>query len=111
VSKYMRFLFLVGMPLFLLTACPPTPVPPPVDADASTSDASVGDGKNDVYGAACGNLARLGCPEGQDTLCHDKLRQVVEADLTHVDLNCVIDSKSAEDVRKCGSTFSCGMTK
>jgi len=84
-----------------LSACPPSPVTPPRDADADVvmPDASAAD-----LAAACDNLATLGCDEGvrdAGAPCLVVLTHVQTTRITSIDVACAAAAHSKEEARRC----------
>lgn len=74
----------------------PTPVPVPDAGAAGAPPAPPPTAEQ----AACDNLARVGCPEGEDPLCVAVLTR--GETLTKVPLACLAGAKSAAAVQACG---------
>jgi hypothetical protein len=89
---------------FVVAGCPPTPNPPPNDADASQPapqyDADPGDASLAAL-RACANLKMLGCQEGQKERCGETVDRVLETKITPFDIECVASAPNVEAVRKC----------
>jgi hypothetical protein len=75
--------------LFLLAfaGCVTTPSPPP----------------GDECQAACANLLKLACPEGQDSSCVEVCQQAQATRLTDLKPTCLARAKDRVAVRLCGS--------
>lgn len=88
----------------LLAAQCNTPAPSPVTAPIPSPDAGHEDASATVTvsaeQAACENLARVGCPEGQDPLCAKVLAHGEQ--LTKVPVGCLSAAKSPAAVQACG---------
>ena len=102
-----------------LLACTPVPSPqPPPTPDASDAapprawDAApvvvIPDGGGDVFDIACLNLTAIGCPEGPDPLCADRMRRAENANHTRYNASCVAIQKTAEQVRNCAPAWKNG---
>ena len=119
---HMKLSLLAIATLLTLTACPPAPVAPPPDAaDASppgtpdaapqtpqdaSADADPPQPPKDLYEAACGRLAKVGCPEAAQVdggkTCADVLR--ANALLYDLRLQCVALAATPAEVRGCCPT-------
>lgn len=77
-----------------LLACPPSPVNPGPDADASL------DGTPE---AACAALAAIPCPEADSpSECVKTISKVVHDGLQRVPLGCMSRAATADEMRRCG---------
>lgn len=112
----MRRLALLGL---LVAGCHPTPAPAPVpgpadagttmpvDAPAATEATDAGqddfDGARAGCGAACANLAALGCPEGADgPRCVDACAHVTRSRLVREwSPGCQVRAHTREAARSC----------
>jgi len=84
---------------WLLSGCSGTPVSPTIPPDASPADVPV---LTDCS-AACDNLKRLGCPEGDDTDCERVCTKTQASLLTDLHPSCLASAGSKEAARSCGS--------
>jgi len=87
---------LVSAALVLLVACscePLPPEPPIVVVDAE---------------GPCGNLRRLGCPEGKPNANGRTCEQMLAgaAEVAHVPTECLATARDVADVRACGSDLT-----
>jgi hypothetical protein len=57
----------------------------------------------DAYGAACANLAAIGCPEGQRENCVSVMQRAQEARLTDLRPTCLAAAANAAAARACGT--------
>lgn len=75
--------------------------PPPAPTPTNTADAAPPVPMTPV-GAACFNLAALGCPEGKDPQCVAVTQHALDSRLTKVPLACLTTAKTAAAARTCG---------
>lgn len=92
---------------WLLTACPPSPLSPPPDADAVapvvTIDAAPTPGAS--CDTACAAMQRAGCvvlPNCARTMCAAN----ADPKFKHYDVVCITGAKTVADVVRCGADCS-----
>ena len=66
-------------------------------AEKAAAPAPAADAGAPSESAVCANLARVGCPEGEDPLCPQ-----VFAHALHAPVDCLLAASSAEAARACG---------
>jgi hypothetical protein len=82
--------FILALTIALTSCATPSPTPDPPPGP-------------DIYGAACANLAAVGCPEGSRDNCAEVMQQAQEAHLTDLHPTCLAAAKTQDAARACGS--------
>jgi len=95
----MKFLALYLVLALLLTACPPTPSPPPVDEGDGGAPCAV----------ACQHLRDIGCSDGYGVdggaSCEDTCDRVQSSHLTDFHLGCLAGARTTTAAVACGSVL------
>lgn len=97
----MRYVLAVGF--LLLAGCPPASplVAPAPDAQDGAPPLALGPVGAAACAPACANLARLGCPEGQNATCEATCQHMQTiADMAP---GCLADAGSVDAALACGS--------
>lgn len=96
----MKTLALLAIALLAAQCNTPAPAPAPTPVpDAGAAGAAPTPPPTQEQ-AVCSNLARVGCPEGEDPLCPAVLTRGEQ--VTRVPLDCLLRSKTPADVQACG---------
>jgi len=110
----MKTLILVLTSTLLLAcnSCSPTPSPvpppapqpePPIDVGPAPIDGGPSPVVDASVRAACANMAKAGCMEGQSSLCVGTMQKALNAGITVVPLDCLVGATPDKpSIRACG---------
>jgi hypothetical protein len=118
--KKLHAIGLVALAIAGCNGCHPTPHPTPVpsvaDSDAppasdavapeASTDASV-DASGPTPADACANLQKLGCKEGSDPHCVNRLQKAVSLKLTDFNIPCITSAPNLTALNACGKAAVC----